>query len=314
MLLLQNGHDHNPERQQHTKPKVLMEIVNIAAYKFINIPDPDSWRARVKSRCQDLGVMGSILFSPEGINLFVAAGREAINSFIEFLRTDEMFEGRFSDLIIKESASEKQPHKRIVVRIKGEIITMKHPMMVNPLDERAPAVEPAKLKKWLDQGHDDDGREIFLLDTRNDFEVNIGTFEDSIHFGIEKFSEFPQAFNDTEDDIKHQMQNKTVVSFCTGGIRCEKATLFLKEMNVDNVFQLDGGILRYFEEVGGAHWLGECFVFDRRVALDCSLNPSKQEYEITAKPSRMEEYYRWKERQALANRADEQEQGEIHEQ
>lgn len=271
-----------------------MEIVNLAAYKFTSIPDPDSWRPAVKAYCQELGVMGSILFSPEGINLFVAAERPAIDAFIHYLRTDKMFAGRFADLIIKESISEKQPHKRIVVRLKSEIITMKHPMVVHPLDERAPSVEPARLKQWLDQGHDDSGREIVLLDTRNDFEVKIGTFDESIHFGIEKFSEFPQAFTDTAGDIKEDFQNKTVVSFCTGGIRCEKAALFLKEKNVPNVFQLDGGILKYFEEVGGAHWTGECFVFDRRVALDSSLNPTEQEYEITAKPSRMEEYYRWK--------------------
>lgn len=241
--------------------------------------------------------MGSILFSPEGINLFVAGNRSATDAFIQFLRTDDMFEGRFADIVVKESVSDNQPHKRIVVRLKSEIITMKHPMVVHPTDERAPSVEPAQFKRWLDQGHDDEGRELVLLDTRNEFEVNIGTFDDSIHFGIEKFSEFPQAFDDTESGIKEQFQNKTVVSFCTGGIRCEKAALFLKEKNVPNVFQLDGGILKYFEEVGGAHWNGECFVFDRRVALDPELNPTQNHYEITAKPSRMEQYYRWKAKQ-----------------
>src|SRR5438105_4477202 len=145
-----------------------MEIINLAAYKFTSIPDPDSWRPPVKARCQQLRVMGSILFSPEGINLFVAADREAIDAFIHYLRTDDMFEGRFADLIIKESVSEKQPHKRIVVRMKNEIITMKHQMIVHPLDERAPSVEPTRLKKWLDQGNDDDGRETVLPDTRND--------------------------------------------------------------------------------------------------------------------------------------------------
>ncbi len=112
-----------------------MEIVNLAAYKFTSIPDPDSWRPPVKARCQQLGVMGSILFSQEGVNLFVAAERPAIDEFVHYLRTDELFEGRFTDLIIKESVSEKQPHKRIVVRMKSEIITMKHPMVVHPLDE-----------------------------------------------------------------------------------------------------------------------------------------------------------------------------------
>lgn len=268
-----------------------MEIINLAAYKFTSIPDPNAWRPRVKARCQELGVMGSILFSPEGINLFVAAERAATDAFIEFLRRDEMFGGRFTDIIVKESVSDTQPHKRIVVRMKNEIITMKHPTIVQPGDERAPSVEPERFKKWLDQGHDDEGRELLLLDTRNEFEVNIGTFDQSIHFNIEKFSEFPQAFDDTESDIKADLQNKTVVSFCTGGIRCEKAAIFLKERNVPNVFQLDGGILKYFEDVGGAHWTGECFVFDRRVALDPTLNPTKQAYEITAKPSRMERYY-----------------------
>lgn len=271
-----------------------MEIVNLAAYKFVSIPDPNSWRPRVKARCQELGVMGSILFSPEGINLFVAGERTATDAFLHFLRTDEMFGGRFADIIVKESVSETQPHKRIVVRLKSEIITMKHPMVVQPTDERAPAVEPAQLKRWLDQGHDDEGRELLLLDTRNEFEVNIGTFDEAIHFKIEKFSEFPKAFDDTKSSINEALQNKTVVSFCTGGIRCEKAALFLRERNVPNVFQLDGGILRYFEEIGGAHWNGECFVFDRRVALDPELNPTQKEYEITAKPSRMEQYYRWK--------------------
>ena len=274
-----------------------MEIINLAAYKFTSIPDPNAWRPRVKARCQELGVMGSILFSPEGINLFVAGERAATDAFIEFLRRDEMFGGRFTDIIVKESVSDTQPHKRIVVRMKNEIITMKHPTIVQPSDERAPSVEPERFKKWLDQGHDDEGRELLLLDTRNEFEVKIGTFDESIHFNIEKFSEFPQAFDDTESDIKADLQNKTVVSFCTGGIRCEKAAIFLKERNVPNVFQLDGGILKYFEDVGGAHWTGECFVFDRRVALDPTLNPTKQAYEITAKPSRMERYYEWKAKQ-----------------
>lgn len=288
-----------------------MEIINLAAYKFVSIPDPNAWRPRVKARCQELGVMGSILFSPEGINLFVAGEQAATEAFLDFLRNDEMFGGRFSDIIVKKSVSETQPHKRIVVRMKNEIITMKHPTVVQPSDERAPSVEPAQFKRWLDQGHDDQGRELLLLDTRNEFEVNIGTFDDAIHFKIEKFSEFPQAFEDTDSSIKKDFQDKTVVSFCTGGIRCEKAALFLKEHNVPSVFQLDGGILRYFEEVGGAHWNGECFVFDRRVALDPSLNPTQVEYEITAKPSRMEQFYRWKEKNEAKVRAQQTQAGEL---
>lgn len=169
--------------------------------------------------------MGSILFSPEGVNLFVAGERSSIDAFIDFLKNDNMFGGCFSDIIVKESISNSQPHKRIVVRLKNEIITMKHPMIVSPSAERAPHVDPTTLKKWLDQGHDDDGRALVLLDTRNQFEVEIGTFDGAVQLGIEKFSEFPQAFDSTTEDIKNELQNKTVVSFCTGGIRCEKSRL-----------------------------------------------------------------------------------------
>lgn len=276
-----------------------MGIINIAAYKFIDIPEPETWRKSVKGRCELLGVLGSILLSPEGINLFLAGDRAGIDSFGQFLRHNEMFGARFTDIAIKESISENQPFRRIVVSIKNEIITMKHPT-ISPAKLRAPSIAARTLKKWLDQGHDDNGRELVLLDTRNDFEVNIGTFEGAIDFGIEKFSRFPQAFHDTTDDIKNDLRDKTVVSFCTGGIRCEKAALFLRESNINNVFQLDGGILRYFEEVGGAHWRGECFVFDRRVALDPSLNPTKRDYEITAKPDRNYEYLKWKDRRSDA--------------
>lgn len=224
---------------------------------------------------------GSILLSREGINLFLAQERWAVDAFLSFLQHDERFAGSFTDIPVKESLSEDQPFGKMVVYVKDEIITMRHPMIM-PGKGRAPAVEPSTLKKWLDQGHDDNGREIVMLDTRNDYEVQIGTFEGAIDFGIENFSSFPRAFRDA-DDIKDKLKDKTVVSFCTGGIRCEKAALFLRESAVENVLQLDGGILRYFEEVGGAHWNGECFVFDRRRAVDTALNPSRQKYEFAPK-------------------------------
>lgn len=172
---------------------------------------------------------------------------------------------------------------------------MKHPMIC-PGETRAPSIDPQTLKTWLDQGHDDSGREVVLLDTRNKFEIDIGTFEGALNVGIDSFSDFPDAFRSTVDDGSVDLQNKTIVSFCTGGIRCEKAALFLGESNFENVFQLNGGILRYFEEVGGAHWNGECFVFDRRVALDPELQATTQQYEVTAPPERNSMYLDWKQR------------------
>lgn len=250
-----------------------MEIVNIAAYKFVGIPEPLVWRDILRNRCDEFALKGTILLAEEGINLFLAAEREVIDGFLSYLRGDSLFSGRFADLETKESVSDHQPFQRMVVRVAKEIITMRHPM-IRPAAGRSPAVDSATLKTWLDQGHDDTGREVVLLDTRNTYEVEIGTFEGAVDLGLNSFGEFPDAIKAKDD-----LQDKTIVSFCTGGIRCEKAALFMRELNYPRVFQLDGGILRYFEEVGGAHWQGECFVFDERVAVDPQLRETKEHYE-----------------------------------
>jgi UPF0176 protein len=273
-----------------------MEISNIAAYKFVSIPDPAVWRSILKERGKSLDLKGTILLTPEGINMFLAGERSATFAFIEYLREEPVFGGRFVDIEYKESISDHQPFKRMVVRLKKEIITMRHPAIVPELN-RAPSVRPETLKKWLDQGHDDNGKEVVLLDTRNNYEVNIGTFNGALHLDIDNFSAFPQAFRDIADDTKDSLHEKTIVSFCTGGIRCEKAALFMRELNLENVYQLDGGILRYFEDVGGEHWLGECFVFDRRVALDPQLQPTSKKYSVTAPPERNAGYLKWLEAQ-----------------
>jgi UPF0176 protein len=249
-----------------------MDTVNIAAYKFVGIPEPAQWQPVIKERCDQLHLKGTVLLATEGINLFLAGKREKIEVFLQFLQNDPIFGGRFAVLDIKESFSSNQPFKKMVVRIANEIITMRHPM-IRPEDSRAPHVDAATLRKWLDQGHDDEGRELVLLDTRNDFEVEMGTFENALNLNIEKFSDFPDAIASTMK-VESSLKQKTIVSFCTGGIRCEKAALYLQEKGHPKVFQLDGGILRYFEDVGGAHWHGECFVFDERVSLDPGLKES----------------------------------------
>ena len=244
----------------------LPQIVNIAAYKFVTFDDTVAQRPRFQALCADLGLKGTILLSPEGINLFLAGIRSSIDQFLAFLRSDP----RFADIEVKESLSEKQPFNRMLVRLKREIITMKHPL-IKPELGRAPAVDAATLKRWLDQGHDDQGKPVVMLDTRNAFEVDVGTFDNTIDYRIEKFSEFP-AIVERE---KEALNDKTIVTFCTGGIRCEKAAIHMKNIGYDSVYQLEGGILKYFEEVGGAHYTGDCFVFDHRTAL----NPQLQETE-----------------------------------
>jgi UPF0176 protein len=155
----------------------------------------------------------------------------------------------------------------MLVKVKREIIRMDCPT-IQPAAGRAPAVAAATVKRWLDAGMDDNGRPVVTLDTRNDFEVDAGTFEGAIELRISKFTEFPHALQ----QHKAELEGKTVVSFCTGGIRCEKAAILMREAGLEHVFQLEGGILKYFEEVGGAHYRGDCFVFDERRTLAADLS------------------------------------------
>jgi len=234
-------------------------FVNIAAYKFISMDDTLVQRPLFQEMCQKLDLKGTILLSPEGINLFLAGTDSAINDFLGWIRRD----ARFADIELKRSLSAEQPFKRMLVKLKREIITMKHPL-IKPERGRAPAVTATVLKRWLDQGHDDSGKPVVMLDTRNAFEVDVGTFIDTIDYRIEKFSDFPAVVA----RHKEALAGKTIVTFCTGGIRCEKAAIHMHQMGFESVVQLDGGILKYFEEVGGAHYQGDCFVFDRRTALN----------------------------------------------
>ena len=242
----------------------IMQILNIAAYKFIALDGLPALQAGMLEALQARGIKGTVLLAGEGINLFLAAESHAIHDFLAWLRTD----ARFAALDIKESWSAAQPFARLMVKIKAEIIRMNHPA-IRPSAGRAPAVDAATLRRWLDSGHDDEGRPVVTLDTRNAFEADVGTFRGAVDWRIDKFTEFPQALMDRRDELK----GKTVVSFCTGGIRCEKAAIFMQDAGVANVYQLDGGILKYFEECGHAHFDGDCFVFDQRRAVDAALKP-----------------------------------------
>jgi UPF0176 protein len=240
--------------------------VNIAAYKFITLDNLDELRNQYQALCNELGLKGTVLLTPEGINMFVSGPREAIDRYLAWVRSD----ARLADLEVKESLSNEQSHKRMLVKIKKEIITMRMPL-IKPELGRAPAVEAKTLKRWLDQGHDDAGKPVVMVDTRNDFEVDVGTFTNTVDYRIKKFTEFPEMIAAHKDDFA----GKTVVTFCTGGIRCEKAAIHMQEIGYDNVYQLEGGILKYFEEVGGDHYTGDCFVFDYRTALNPKLEPTE---------------------------------------
>lgn len=242
-----------------------MPTVNLSAYKFVSLDDLPALRERVLERCHALALKGTILLAPEGINLFLAGPREATDAFMAWLHEDT----RFAGIVPKESISDAAPFGRMRVRLKKEIITMRMPA-IRPEGARAPSVTPATLRRWLDQGRDDDGREVVLLDTRNDYETDVGLFEQAVDYRIASFTEFPAAIAADRE----RYDGKTVVSYCTGGIRCEKAVLHMQDIGMTCVFQLEGGILKYFEETDGAHWRGDCFVFDDRGAVDKQLAPA----------------------------------------
>ena len=237
-------------------------ILNISAYKFFPLPDAAALRERLLARALALQLKGTILLAEEGINFFLAGPASAVHGFVDQLRAD----ARFADLSPKESWSATVPFRKMLVKVKREIIRMDHPT-IRPAAGRAPSVDPATLRRWLDQGHDDEGREVVTLDTRNAFEVDAGTFDNAIDWRIDKFTEFPPALR----AHKAQLRDKTVVSFCTGGIRCEKAAILMREEGLAHVYQLEGGILKYFELTDGAHYHGGCFVFDERRVLDTGL-------------------------------------------
>ena len=233
-----------------------MQITNIAGYKFVPLVDLGTLQAALLAEATRLDCKGTILLSAEGMNLSVAARAESIVAFKTFLHQD----ARFGEMDFRETVSATQPFKFMKVKIKSEIITMHQPE-VRPEIARAPSISPAEFKQWLDEK-----RDITVLDTRNDYEVRFGTFEQAEHFQLADFGDFPAATTALRDD-------KPVVMFCTGGIRCEKAAVYLLNAGFPEVYQLEGGILNYFSEVGGAHYQGDCFVFDQRV----SVNPELQE-------------------------------------
>lgn len=242
-------------------------ILNISSYKFVQIADAHALRELLYERALERQLKGTVLIAEEGINLFLAGSAEGVRGWVALLQAD----ARFADLAPKESWSESVPFRKLLVKVKPEIIRMNMPAIRPDQLPRAPALPAATLARWLGQGHDDEGRPVVTLDTRNAFEVDYGTFDGAIDWRIDKFTEFPQALAAHREELK----GKTVVSFCTGGIRCEKAAIVLQQQGLDGpVYQLEGGILKYFEEVGGAYYHGSCFVFDQREALDAGLAPS----------------------------------------
>jgi UPF0176 protein len=239
-----------------------------ALYQFVPLPDFREIKAPLHALCLGLGIRGTLLLAHEGINGTVAGTEEGVDALLGELRNGPLFKGRLDNLELKFSSAAEMPFKRMKVRLKKEIVTLGDPQ-TDPLRRVGTYVQPAEWNRLLEEPG------IVLLDTRNDFEVEIGTFEGAVDPRIKRFSEFKDFVQNELDPAKH----KKVAMFCTGGIRCEKASAYMLNQGFEEVFHLKGGILKYLEDVPEAEsrWKGECFVFDERVALGHGLVEANDE-------------------------------------
>ena len=231
-------------------------ITNVADYRFVDLVDLDRLQSVFRSVCLDLGLKGTVLLAPEGLNFFVAGPVSSIDGFVEFLERDE----RFAGIDLKRSLTDYQPFNRLNIRKRKRSF----PSDWTTFDGRR--YRRPHFTAGV-QSHARQREFVHVLDTRNDYEMRIGTFENAISLDLHTFRDFPEAVA----NLPCSMKDEPVVMFCTGGIRCEKASAIMMEAGFTNVKQLHGGVLGYFEAVGGAHWNGDCFVFDQRVAVDSSL-------------------------------------------
>lgn len=237
-------------------------IVVAAMYKFVGLPDFEQLREPLLDFCMAQGIKGTLLLAHEGINGTVSGTREAIDNLLAYLRQDP----RFADIDHKESFEQGIPFYRMKVKLKKEIVTMG----IEDIDPNKTVGTYVEPKDWNALISDPD---VTLIDTRNYYEYNIGTFKGAVNPETTTFRELPDYVAKNLDPAKH----KKVAMFCTGGIRCEKSTAYMKQQGFDEVYHLKGGILKYLEEVPKEHtlWEGECFVFDNRVAVDHDLNKGR---------------------------------------
>ncbi len=233
-----------------------MSIINVACYKFVTLTALEQLKQRIYDQARQCNLKGTVLLAEEGVNLMLAGDEVDMENFKTFLTSVP----EFIDLHFKESFSKARPFKKLVVRIKKEIITMRcHD--IDPQQQTAPHLSPERFRQWYQEK-----RDMVVLDTRNDFEFEMGTFAAAMGLDIQSFGEFPAALEQLPDEIKQ----KPVVTFCTGGIRCEKASALMLKKGFKEVYQLDGGILNFLEKCGQEYFNGECFVFDDRVTVDAS--------------------------------------------
>ena len=241
-----------------------LDVLNIAGYKFEPLDNVEVLVPEFQSVCDNLELKGSVYLSPNGINFSLAGSEEAMRQYIHFMEKDK----RFLDIPLKKTFSETQPFRRMKVRPKKEIISLGRDD-INPRELTGNYVTPNELYAMYENNDD-----VIVLDTRNEYETRVGLFENAIDLQLDTFRDFSEAIEQLPEEYK----DKQIVMYCTGGIRCEKASAVMLKAGFTDVKQLEGGVLDYFKETGGKYWNGDCFVFDERVALDTDLNETEYIY------------------------------------
>jgi len=233
---------------------MVQEIVS-SFYKYVKIENPAELQKEILQLCESLSLKGRILLGEEGINGSVYGAKENIENFIDNIKNNFLFK----DIEFKTQTSDKPAFRKLFVRIRKEVV---HFGNIVDLKNTAKFVTPSQLKEMLDKNED-----IVLVDMRNDYEAKIGRFKSAITLSMKNFRDLPKVMNEIEN-----LKEKKIVTYCTGGIRCEKASAYLKENGFENVMQLKGGILKFGEEFPDTYWEGKCFVFDDRLAVDLNNN------------------------------------------
>ena len=239
-------------------------VKNIAGYKFEHIKNAVDLISVYQKKCEELGLKGTMLISKNGINFSLAGTQQATEAIITFLEEDN----RFLNIPLKVTYSETQPFRRMKVRLKKEIISLGRDD-IDPRELTGEYVTPQELLSMYENNED-----VVVLDTRNEYETRVGSFENAVDLQLDTFRDFPKSIEQLPEEFKE----KQIVMYCTGGIRCEKASAVMLKAGFTDVKQLEGGVLDYFKETGGKYWNGDCFVFDERVALDTDLNETEYIY------------------------------------
>ena len=239
-------------------------FLNIAGYKFERLDRLDTLIPEFQDKCDELELKGSVYLSPRGINFSISGTEANIEKYIDFMESDS----QFLNIPLKKTYSETQPFRRMKVRLKKEIISLGRDD-IDPRELTGEYVSPQELLSMYENNED-----VIVLDTRNEYETRVGLFENAVDLQLDTFRDFPKAIKQLPEEYK----DKQIVMYCTGGIRCEKASAVMLKAGFTDVKQLEGGVLDYFKETGGKYWNGDCFVFDERVALDTDLNETEYIY------------------------------------